>query len=157
MHSPNPSPDRYLLVEEQLNDLTIPEGQQSNIQALIAYEAEYDSRPNGWAERASCADCYSMEVDKRAYLLFCNGKFAGSTNLRGMPRIIAQTREWYPDGVMLLHGMGTKVDFDLVNKAGEIASEHPENWVPRAHGKRTRNVGDLRIKIEGLDDPPDPN
>lgn len=147
-----PDHTNYISARESLS-VPIPPSQQKNVIALFRHEKQALMSRQVNDPRQRLLNFYVHEEDRAVYVVFQGGEFQGFNNRRAMARFISICRKNSPGEAILVHRMGSKVDFDLVNRLDVMAITEPEKWVRKDVG-RIDVSDDPQIIIE-LFPPPD--
>jgi hypothetical protein len=123
----------YQRVSGGILDLSGRGSQLANVNQLIIMEDRNLIDPL-WSY--SSAYAYRQEVDKAQYFLFGNGKSLGFSNKRAMHGMIERALTTISQDCLLVHRMGSALDFDLIEKVLAIDPtdgmiERPERFKQR--------------------------
>lgn len=120
----------YVALEDQLEDLRCPEAQRENLRALFDFEMiRFERDRNGDLVEGSDLVAYPGEADPRLYVMVADGRVVAQQNFRAMAEVFENVSRSNPSADILVHGMGSGVDFELVQKLGNKAADEPERWV----------------------------
>lgn len=112
--------ERYVTVPEELSRISVPEQHKANIEALIETERKllgYGKKVD--SNKKDFLHFYPQESQgqQNLYCIFIDGNYSGYFgNRRGVPNQLVQLRSKSPDSPILVHALGTQVNFELVNK-----------------------------------------
>ena len=112
----------YVTVQQSLKNVEIPPEQITNINALLDLEKEYlvgssFALSNLYKmSRYKLINWYKYENDRTLYETFVNGEDECSQNYRGTVAYVKEVKLEKPEAVILVHGMGKRLDFSLVDK-----------------------------------------
>ena len=113
----------YVTVQQGLKNVEIPPEQITNINVLLDLEKNYLVENGLGLEDSNIKkieyklmNWYKYENDRTLYETFVNGENNCSQNYRGTRSYVKEVKLEKPEAVILVHEMGKRLDFSLVDK-----------------------------------------
>ncbi len=144
-----PEHRNYVTARESLRE--VPPAQLEKVKALLRHEKDrlrFGDSPN---PRYALLNYYEHEADRAAYVIFQNGEFQGFNNRRAMARLISICKTNAPEKAVLVHRMGSPIDFDLVNRLDLQAKDDPGSWIQKRDLRVRPPEGEPPIHIKFSD------
>ena len=142
----NPIADRSLCVPERqtgnLNTLSVIENlTELDICSLVFKNAKRFDLDEAYSmERARRAFAYPLEKDTAQYFVLVNTKLMAINNRRGIRAAVRQAKEKHPNQPLLIHRMGSKVDFSLAEQLLQEDIWDQDEWVERKEERTPTGV-----------------